>query len=70
MQKKCCMNKKFNKAWLNPSEWIHADDAAKLLKISKKTLTNYVCLEKIPPHAVRKGIGAKFFHKPTLMGLN
>jgi len=61
---------KFNKSLLDTNEWIHAEDAAKLLKISKKTLTNYVCLQKIPPHAVRKGIGAKFFHKPTLMGLN
>lgn len=52
-------------------EWVNSTEAAKLLGISTKTLTNYVCSEKIPPRAIRVGCtGKKFFNVNILIGLS
>ncbi len=57
---------------MTSGEWIHFEDAAKLLKVSHKTLTNYCSpkMQKIPAEAVRIGVtGKKFFNKNVLIGL-
>jgi len=54
----------------NQSEWVHADDAAAALKIKKGTLRTLIFRGKIPLSAVRKGANSKFYHLPTLKGLN
>lgn len=56
----------------NPDEWVHADEAAQIMRVSKKVLSNYSSPKngRIPLKAIRKGVNAKFYHKPTLMGLN
>jgi len=51
-------------------EWINANKAAELLGITTKTLTNYVCMGKIPADAIRVGCtGKKFFNSNKLIGL-
>ena len=49
-------------------DWVNREDAAKALGLKKSTFNKYVCLGKIPPHAINEGV-VTVFHLPTLKGL-
>ena len=54
----------------NHNEWISEEEACKLLGIKKNTIQNYVCTGKIKEEIVSRGLrNNKFYHKPSLMGL-
>ena len=57
---------------ITSGDWINFEEAAKLLGVSKKTLTNYCSpkCQKIPLESIRIGCtGKKFFNKNVLIGI-
>lgn len=54
----------------NTEEWLTEEQACSLLGIKKNTIQNYVSRSIIPEKAISRGVrNKKFYHKPTLMGL-
>jgi hypothetical protein len=49
-------------------DWVPRDKACSELGLKKTTFNKYVCIGKIPAHAISEGV-VKFFHLPTLKGL-
>jgi predicted site-specific integrase-resolvase len=55
----------------NHNEWVSEEEACKLLGIKKITIQNYVYTGRIPESMISRGIrNNKFYHVPSLMGLN
>lgn len=52
-----------------PEEWVKREVAIKELGIKPRSFSTYLSSGKIPAEAVKQGV-TKFFHLPTLKGLN
>ena len=59
----------FQKPPYNAEDWITREQVCELLKIKPKTLSNMLSAGTIPGKFISTGpSGAKFFHRPGLMG--